>query len=89
LIITAGSVVYYFIVGHKQKWIVQDICQALRMLFMFKRGSLFKKFKILDSSFKIYPEYSVSKDLNWEANFTRKEHENKDNHDQGENESLI
>ena len=52
----------HFIVG--QEFIVQDIFQALRNIFMLKRGALFKKFKIFDSSFKIiYPEYSVSKDV--------------------------
>ena len=53
---------------------------------MLKRGALFKKFKIFDSSFKIiYPEYSVSKDVNEETiedmngdeHFTRKEIENR------------
>ena len=56
----------HFIVG--QEFIVQDIFQALRNIFMLKRGALFKKFKIFDSSFKIiYPEYSVSKDVNEET----------------------
>ena len=86
----------HFIVG--QEFIVQDIFQALRNILMLNRGALFKKFKIFDSSFKIiYPEYSVSKDVNEETmedmngdeHFTRKEIENKDNDDLGQNESLI